>query len=358
MKIKVAIIVMVALLIGTMSACNNAKKDPQQSSTDTSDTIRSEETVNTSSSTAESKVSETEAEMIDETIVGSTLGLSPRADVVEGDISIMSYNVLSQNYSGGSAEQRADRQLAQIFSYKPDVVGLQEFSPSESNAWATRIANTSYEFIDGIATVTTIEGERDNWSPIIYNSATLTLLDAYALSYEKINDNMNGRVMSVAEFQLKKTGDIFIVINTHWNINIEANKISNANELSVLVADMRSIIDSSNIFVTGDFNCARGAYGQGAYETFVNSSGLVDAAYSAEKSGFLTTTWVDNGWGNGQPNGSYSIPESSEKAYDKSLDHIMYDSNAAIANYFTVIHNKSAWEVSDHYPVFATFNFK
>lgn len=143
------------------------------------------------------------------------------ATLAEGaDIRVMSSNVLADLYVTDRealpyVTERSEMYFAALDYYQPIIVGVQEFDASWFREWNNYSHKDQYEIVT--ASNENIKGEK-YLTAIIYRSDLLEMDAGDIVHYTKYN-NYRGRVMNWGVFRVKATGERFIFLNTHWDVD-------------------------------------------------------------------------------------------------------------------------------------------
>ena len=247
---------------------------------------------------------------------------------------IMSSNLLVHyaSWGGEPAKPRAQKYVAMIEKYQPDVIGLQEVCGS----WFACLYHNlpdGYKFIDPLTT-----GLFVHMTSMVYNSNTLNLIDSDQIVYAE-GDNPRLRRVVWALFERKDNGGKFIVTSTHFDLireNQEEEELrtmtSQAEELIALVNDLGSRY-SCPVFSTGDFNAMEDGRNNGEYDA---------PEIYAKLAGSLTDTKT----------AAQQKKAGADLAIDEpTYDHIFLHGNAEIRQ-FQILSQPYMTPVSDHYSIF------
>ncbi len=136
------------------------------------------------------------------------------------DIRVMSANVLADLYVTDRealpyVTERSEMYFAALDYYQPIIVGVQEFDASWFREWNNYSHKDQYEIVT--ASNENIKGEK-YLTAIIYRSDLLEMDAGDIVHYTKYN-NYRGRVMNWGVFRVKATGERFIFLNTHWDVD-------------------------------------------------------------------------------------------------------------------------------------------
>jgi hypothetical protein len=136
------------------------------------------------------------------------------------DVRVMSSNVLADLYVTDRealpfVTDRSEMYFAALEYYQPAVIGVQEFDKSWWSEWNNYAHKDQYKVIT--ANNPNIKGEK-YLTAIIYRTDLLEMEEGDIVHYTKYN-NYRGRVMNWGLFKVKETGERFIFLNTHWDVN-------------------------------------------------------------------------------------------------------------------------------------------
>lgn len=259
---------------------------------------------------------------------------NPSQPLAEGArLRIMTANILAEFATWGSPEtvyERAEIFAAVLEAYSPDVAGIQEIT----GQWDEMIpyySGEKYEFLhmktpDGLI----------NYSTIVYKKDRVSVVDS-GVTYFSTNGKNNIRLVTWGLFEVKDSGERFIVFNTHWSWESFDVARQQAREQASL---MGQITEKYNYpyFCTGDFNTIQLTEN---YKLFLELTGAVDAKYAAKEAGVLLN--VSGGCG------TVGTPRAES---GNSIDHIFMSPGVKIYAFATVVDNNT-WDLSDHSPKYA-----
>lgn len=180
----------------------------------------------------------------------------------EGDVRLMMFNIYGWNGHGG-VSLRAQMQQALIASYRPDVVGFQEFGDFNEHLTCRSTLKQLLRDI-GYLEVGVSHENGTNCTPLFYNSATVQLKADDSCGYFCYSgpNDVNSKSITWAFFETKKEKKVFCALSTHfmWSApkleNPNAVRISNAKELLDLVAQIQKDYgEDIPIIAGGDLNC-------------------------------------------------------------------------------------------------------
>ena len=264
--------------------------------------------------------------------IDSAFDFAEPTELAEGaNLRVMSFNILCELYAANAViEGRQVPVVAPIFTYMPDVLGMQEVT----DAWYPYLYSL---FGDTYA----IADQKDNsggtnWSPLAYNTKTLTLLDHGA---ERLQVGGNGhRVMSWGYFERKSDGARFVVINTHWNVGGDEKKtkdqVAQAKEMAEFALFLKDRFNCP-VITTGDYNSR---LSEDPIKTYITNSGLLDACQNAKVVNRAIKT-------------THDLFSEKTRGEGEAIDHIFASSDVELL-YYNVLIDKCLAPSSDHYPIY------
>lgn len=194
-----------------------------------------------------------------------------------GAYRIMSYNILA-DYDGWGAEHvPVSSELRQEFlpgllrEYQPDVIALQEVTPTWSERLPSLIGG-DYDFV-----YRKLTGGQVNACPLVYNKSKLTVVESGHINFWEGSTAFLYQTVTWAVFENKVTHERFAAFGTHWKTDdYLAKQLQEADDTANLI---KSVQDKYNIpvFAMGDFNALPSSQ---AYNLFLSSSGLKNATAS------------------------------------------------------------------------------
>ena len=274
----------------------------------------------------------------------------PAAFTQGSDIRVMSINVLVDIWADTPAVKGRQGTIGQVIKhYMPDVVGLQEMSINWHNALKKELKNTPYKLINTEHDYVHSKYGNTNFTPILYNSETLTLIECDTAEYTEAG-NRYMKTMSYAYFEHIESGKRFVLLNTHYEApgNNPDEKAENLEYRNYQTADMVKMIAELQakydcpLISTGDFNTTEGSDKTGThapYWNLVEQASLSDAKYTADKIVRACSTW-------------HELGQSASVTSPGSFDHIFGDSRIKFT-YFNTLIDKVLLTATDHCPIFA-----
>ena len=204
-------------------------------------------------------------------------------------VRVMSLNILSDEYGDKLPVNGRDLAVEAIINeYNPAVIGLQETSAN----WYSSIKNlyngTTYNICEPKCNSNfwdSLFGTGENYlTTIMYDSAQVSFVDSGVKEYsaERITQ---GNMIFWAKFT-DKSGNTFVVINTHWDINktdYAENRAAQAEELAAFIKTF-----DCPVIALGDFNTKTGdaLFSDNGYEG--DDATLNNARFTAET---VITDW-------------------------------------------------------------------
>ena len=253
----------------------------------------------------------------------------------EMEITVLSQNLRIDSRGDGADNDiflRADRFLWLLEEYKPDIAGLQEYTPS----WDFMLYDWLEEHNYGL--VLKYRGSDTEGTPIIYNKDKLTLEsekffwlsdtpDVPSPSWDDDNGKRN-RIVTECVFKDKESGIRFVHLNTHFGLTAYCQD----NSGTLLNEYIQKNYADMPLFLTGDFNTTEGSQ---AYDNLTANDLLINSYYLAEEFGNVNGTF--NGF--------------EEDRFGSVIDFV-FVTNKVTPVYYSVLNDKpGGYFVSDHFGV-------
>lgn len=265
--------------------------------------------------------------------IGSAFQFADSTRLAEGaNLRVMSFNILCELWNELAViEGRELPVVAPIFTYKPDILGLQEVS----DAW--------YPMLDALFGDTYVTADKKdgrnytNFSPLYYNTETMTLLE-HGVRPLKVGGN-GLRVLSWGYFERKSDGARFVAINTHWNVGGDdqatVEQTAQAREMAEFVLSLKTKYNCP-VVTTGDYNSR---LSQVPLQTYIEGSGMKDACtYAKVVNRSIKTT--------------HTLFSESTRGAGEAIDHVFASDELEIL-FYNVLIDKCLAPSSDHYPIYA-----
>ena len=286
-----------------------------------------------------------------EPIVG--MGSSQGISLSEGaEMRIMTFNVLG---SGQEPAKRAPYIQETILTYMPDVVGFQECNSEQHGL----VINQLKEYY------TLAQAKHDNgktviYTPIIYLTDKYTQIESGVQWLDSRYTGTNTKSIAWVVLKSNETGKTFAVINMHGAVIstdykgfetmpsgersklVNEWRVDNVRQMLDIRADIQSRLGNIAVFFTGDFNFNSDS---DAYRA-TKAAGLTEAEVSA--TGKKTTGYA-----------SYSGTAGVAPGTGKSIDHVFYHPDEAVAIRHHIARNEVyEYSASDHCAVWADVTIK
>jgi endonuclease/exonuclease/phosphatase family metal-dependent hydrolase len=254
-------------------------------------------------------------------------------------LKVMTYNIryATENDGVNAWSKRKGKVFDLLRRHDPAIIGLQEALQGQIKDILSEVKG--YDFIgvgrdDGKAA-----GE---YSPLLYKKKQFALLEQNTFWLSETPDvpgskNWDAaitRVASWAKLKDKKSGRVFLVINTHFDhIGVEARRKS----AELLKAKAHELAGGLPVIILGDFNCTRQ---DPPYSIMVREGNLR-----------LADTAPEN------PPGTYCTFEVNSVEC-KAIDYIFYSEQWVSSEYQVISENDGKHYPSDHLPVTSELSFK
>lgn len=256
-------------------------------------------------------------------------------------VRIMTANVWG-DYFGNPVAVREDQLLATFTQYAPDILGLQEMTPSWYGSRLYAGLQARY------ALAGMIDGSHENYVPLAYDKARFDLLAAGFERYLGTPDR--SKAITYAVLRGRASGKVLGACNTHfwWKSGAEHERIrlENARQLSALMCRVQAQYHCP-VFAFGDLNCtvASGVFQVLAEHGIQRLRGLAQAASDISSEHGDPVLGAD-----GRYHGTAATqPDAC------SIDHILgllREHPCRVADYQVVL-DQAALDASDHSPVYA-----
>ena len=211
--------------------------------------------------------------------------------------------------------------------FQPDVIGIQEFSPSWYNWWQEAYAGTPWRLSSA-----GLDGRPESTgmiNPIMYRSDLYTVVEEGWRDYSVSNSARYARYMSWIVLESVQTGDRFALVNVHWDgwSKPEANAVQRQETL----AKIKELAGKYGcpVFNTGDFNTDEE---DPDYSAYLEDGCIRDAKFNCDI--LVNNIGSCHGW-------------AQEPAADWSFDHIFTTQDAVIRQFCTASYNQQIY-ASDH----------
>lgn len=183
---------------------------------------------------------------------GSLMTMEKRPLSAGSDLRVMSANILAEIWGEGPIDERVEIFTANVRFWQPDIIGIQEVTPTWVRALREAFPDGSYQVVS--------EKRPDggnNFSCILYNTKTLELVSNGCKPYSE-SDNKRCRNMGWGVFRIRATGKEFGFISTHWNLGRNM-VMSHGEDLWAFIDGELSDHGKRSVISVGDYNT--GEYG-------------------------------------------------------------------------------------------------
>ncbi len=269
-----------------------------------------------------------------DTMAGHDFPLIEPVPKAAGDVRIMSYNIRCGDMKGVEVARRKDIGARQITEIMPDSVGIQECT----GEWMAALKE-QLPFYDWVG-LEREEGKPADAGgescPIFYLKAKYTLLDHgdFWLSATPDVPSLGEgasckRICTWAKLQNKRTGEVYVHVNTHFDHISEAARAFSAEQVTAFIRD--NFADLPVVF-TADMNAPQTETAYAAMTAL-----LTDARLTAADAVSYGTYHGGN-------------PETHA---DDIIDYVLCSENITVNVYRTVTAGLEGRFVSDHFPIYA-----
>jgi len=250
------------------------------------------------------------------------------------EIRVMSYNIktLALSLDANNWWLRRGPQAELIRGYEPDLIGMQEVYTLQAHDLAKRLPGYAWFGLprdDGQR-----RGER---CPIFYRRDRFELLDQATFWLSETPDRPGPRAWGAAcrrivtwgKFRDQRTGNIFLLFNTHFD---HVSALAREKSAELLVERIRQIAGASPVLVTGDFNTTGTTPPYRTITALLRDSRLISAAPPAGPEGTFAALQI------GPP--------------EERIDFIFVSPDVAVPRYQAIADsNAHGRRPSDHLPV-------
>jgi endonuclease/exonuclease/phosphatase family metal-dependent hydrolase len=252
---------------------------------------------------------------------------------------VMTYNIRYDNPGDGPNQwdKRKDKVFRLLKKYDPDIIGVQEALHHQLEDIEKNLK--VYEYFGAGRDDGKQKGE---YSAVFIRKDRFKILDENTFWLSKTPevpgskdwDAAITRVVTWARLQDKKTGEVFVMINTHFD---HIGKESRKNSAVLLKEKAATLGKDLPVIITGDFNFTRD---KPPYEVMMDPSSLrlVDAA------------------GNESPGTACGFEVGARPC--SAIDYIFHTPQWRSDNYQVVQDHDGKYYPSDHLPVIATISLK
>ena len=257
------------------------------------------------------------------------------AELYEGtDLRIMSWNMLTELWNDKiPVDVRDEKAAAAIMYYAPDVVGMQEITPTWYDTLENMLGDT-YAFV-----TRKNQNGSISYNGLFYNKETVKLVEHGVTNYSVGASTM--RLYTWGLFERISDGERFVVSSTHWDTGSYPDRIAvQAKEMATLVKGMVEKYGVP-VFNTGDYNCREDVP---SFYNFLLDSGFKDARGIAKNIGSEGATY-------------HSPPLGTAPGSGGAIDHITVSPDVEVM-YYTRVIDSQVLDASDHCPIYIDVSLK
>ncbi len=275
---------------------------------------------------------------------GLVLGCESSATVVNlssiADISVMSFNIrCGPDDSPNSVSERTPRVKTYLANYSPDIIGLQEVTPTWKSVLGTALSGYSSEFRYR-------DSGGNEAAPLYWKTSKFDVMEKGTFWLSPTPDTMSlgwgaslNRTCSYAVLKPKNTDLIILAYNTHLDHKSTQAQIEGIKLVKTRIDAMEKKYRDkgyTNIysFVTGDFN----------------------AKPTAEAGKYLSNTMIEAR--NAAVSLGTPLNQNTFSAYNASptsiIDYIFVSRNVDVKTYKVTLDKVNGNAVSDHYGLYGT----
>ena len=241
---------------------------------------------------------------------------------------------------------RVPQYVQLVRAYMPDVLAFQEYNSHMHERLYPRLQ------LHGYSMATAPDSKPWVWTPILYDTCHIDLVEAYNILYTPAKwSDAGSKSVTVAVMRHKATGKTFAVLNTHlwWQGDTHApgSTQARASQIRLMMAEAEIIRAKYNcaIFVTGDMNCE---------ETTPGMQQFIQAGYVPCYKAATVYGNRDNGHHVCGPR-EVGIRKSRRKGADRevgAIDHcLIYNARQDVEiKIFDCIQANFTVKLTDHYP--------
>ena len=259
-------------------------------------------------------------------------------------IRIMASNIWG-DYFGNPVEVR-EEQLGKIYDkYDPDILAMQEATPSWTNSKLYAKMKEKYTF------VTSPEAPDNNYVPVVYRTGMFEELETGFVKFPDTPDKSKGATWAVLRHL--PTNKLVTVFGTHfwWQKpgipEHDGLRVSNARLVTICADELCAKYDTPTV-VLGDLNSFLAA----PAITYLKNTGWKMVRDHAKYTSAVCTHHGDPQRGE---DGMYH-GKTTPLTFEHSIDHIAVR-GGLMPERFVVIEDQDALDATDHSPIYADFYF-
>ena len=275
---------------------------------------------------------------------GLIMGCESSANVVNlstiANLSYMSFNIrCGPDDSPNSVSERTPRVKTYLANYSPDIIGLQEVTPTWKSVLSSALSGYSSEF-------TYRDSAGKEAAPLYWKTSKFNVLEKGTFWLSETPDTISYgwgattyRTCSYAVLQPKNTDIIILAYNTHLDHKVEKARVEGIKLVKKRLDAMEKKYRDKGYtsiysFVTGDFN----------------------AKPSTEAGKYLSNTMVEAR--NAAVSLGTPLNQNTYSAYKETpsqlIDYIFVSRNVDVKTYKVTLDKVDGQAVSDHYGLYGT----
>lgn len=295
---------------------------------------------------------------------GETRQKSSGTDSGEEILRVMYYNVYGYEYLD-SIPERIGKQMDLITDYAPDVLCTQEFDRLHRAGAKSILEERNYREVPVGKDGACLYSCEKNCEAMFYRSDRLEFVHCGGVQYpdkvkvegvEVVGNNGNSKSSTWAVFRVRKSGQLFLAVNTHfmWSApelsskQANAVRVDNAKRMLELIQSIRSMdpgYQNLPVIFGGDLNCDADS------DPYATLKAVLSPTYEI----------AENRRDNIGYYGTYATYDAETQSYHYGkvpsegigIDHIFAE-NVTVLNHFTVTEFR-ALITSDHLPKIVDF---
>ena len=293
-----------------------------------------------------------------------------------GELRLMFYNVL---FYRPAPDLRNILNAEVVDQYRPDVLGCQEFNGTKRGdfiEYGPAIATHPHADLSALLAKIGYKETlpRDvgvhpfyNNTPLFYNTKTTKLIKSAYFWYKNQIDDENrnncgwgdcaSKSATWGVFEDKKSGKRYIVISTHMCTRSDGVRGLQAIEIVDFIKELVAKYNCP-VFLGGDYN---GLPRHANYRYFVSDkANYIDVALNGVAKEYASTMRTHHTYPlyNKELDIELIDPNDNTNEAEEYIDHIMMtNSDNVKINVYGVVVDECSMSGSDHYPIFADFDF-
>ena len=266
-------------------------------------------------------------------------------------VRIMTSNVWGNCPESAPIANRDDNLTVIYRRYLPHTIGMQEVSPRSRAEAQSIISLADDEYTEVPADIAPFT---NNYTPILYRHAQLTLIDCGYLNFRGLND-AGSKSATWAVFEEKSSHRRFIHITTHYYWTTDragrAARVQNSLEMLDLVDTLAGQHPGIPMFFTGDFNCCTAEPPIG----MLLAEGICEARDTNEGTPPVICSHHPYP-GKNEETGLFDVPAVTKPGPENSIDHILVRGNVRVRSH-VIVDDTESLLATDHCPIYCDIEF-